>query len=110
MTPYSETMHFFWVTLYYIGSRTCFIISTIGLAGEEVVLSQARDRGHGSRVRMNLSGLLDREGSLTSATGEVQEKRTRFSLSHDDGSIGNKDYRSVITSLSKYTGVDRFFS
>merc|ERR1719414_2204291 len=45
---------------------------------------------------MNLSGLLEpggghinREESLTSASGEVQEKRTRFSLSHDEGSIGN---------------------
>ena len=59
-----------------------------GLAGEEVVISQARDRGQG-RVRLNLNSLL--EPSLAgSATGqEVQEKRTRFSLSHDDGSIGN---------------------
>ena len=68
-----------------------------GLAGEEIVLSQARDRSHATnRVRLNLRGLLDgtsgnhfnREVSLSSA-GEVQEKRTRFSLSHDDGSIGN---------------------
>ena len=64
-----------------------------GLAGEEVVLRQARDRSS-TRVRMNLSGLLDsgpfnRDESLSSATGEVQEKRTRFSLSHDEGSIGN---------------------
>ena len=59
-----------------------------GLAGEEVVISQARDRGQ-ARVRLNLNSLL--EPSLAgSATGqEVQEKRTRFSLSHDDGSIGN---------------------
>ena len=63
-----------------------------GLAGEEVVLRQARGS---NRVRMNLSGLLvsgghiNREESLTSASGEVQEKRTRFSLSHDEGSIGN---------------------
>merc|ERR1719397_2318477 len=45
---------------------------------------------------MNLAGLPDgspgypREGSLGSAgPGEVLEKRTRFSLSHDEGSIGN---------------------
>ena len=64
-----------------------------GLAGEEVVLRQSRGS---HRVRMNLSGLLEaggghinREESLTSASGEVQEKRTRFSLSHDEGSIGN---------------------
>ena len=65
-----------------------------GLAGEEVVISQARDRGQ-ARVRLNLNSLLEgnhypREPSLQgSATGEVQEKRTRFSLSHDEGSIGN---------------------
>jgi len=71
-----------------------------GLAGEESVLSHSREgddssvTNHQSRVRMNLSGLdeaisFPREGSLTSASGEVQEKRTRFSLSHDEGSIGN---------------------
>jgi len=69
-----------------------------GLAGEESVLSHSREGDsvshHQNRVRMNLSGLEEaisfpREGSLTSASGEVQEKRTRFSLSHDEGSIGN---------------------
>ena len=69
-----------------------------GLAGEESVLSQSRvgdrDTTQHSRVRMNLSGLEEastypREGSLTSFRGEVQEKRTRFSLPHDEGSIGN---------------------
>jgi len=69
-----------------------------GLASEESVLSLSRagerDSNHQGRVRMNLTGLEEavsfpRDGSLTSASGEVQEKRTRFSLSHDDGSIGN---------------------
>jgi len=68
-----------------------------GLAGEEAVLSLSREGDRSvvqGRVRMNLSGLEEatsypREGSLTSASGEVQEKRTRFSLSHDEGSIGN---------------------
>jgi len=59
-----------------------------GLASEESVIKKSRQAsGNSNRVRMNLSGLED--GSLTSASGEVQEKRTRFSLSHDDGSIGN---------------------
>ena len=57
-----------------------------GLASEESVVRKSRQNSS-ARVRMNLEGL--EEGCLTSASGEVQEKRTRFSLSHDDGSIGN---------------------
>ena len=61
-----------------------------GLASEETVL---RKSPHGGKVKINYVGFEDglpyREGSITSATGEVLEKRTRFSLSHDEGSIGN---------------------
>ena len=48
-----------------------------GLASEESVVRKSRQNSS-ARVRMNLEGL--EEGCLTSASGEVQEKRTRFSL------------------------------
>ena len=78
-----------------------------GLAGEEAVLSKSRESGGpssstGSRVRMNMSGL--EEGSLTSASGEVQEKRTRFSLSHDEqGSTTSDNLEAISEAASNHS-------
>ncbi|XP_066958236.1 GTPase-activating protein and VPS9 domain-containing protein 1 [Macrobrachium rosenbergii] len=55
-----------------------------GLMSEEKVLSTMPSTKTASRVRMNVED--DTEGSGGEAT---IEKRTRFSLSHDEGSIGN---------------------
>ena len=75
-----------------------------GLAGEDAVLSKSREVGGpssstGSRVRMNMSGL-EVEGSLTSASGEVQEKRTRFSLSHDEQGSTTSDNLEAISEVA----------
>lgn len=63
-----------------------------GLASEESVLRKNFISG-GGKEKMNYVGFDDsmsfRDGSLNSAGGEVLEKRTRFSISHDEGSIGN---------------------
>lgn len=57
-----------------------------GLASEESIVSA-------SRSKMSFVGFDEavsyREETLTVSSGEVLEKRTRFSLSHDEGSIGN---------------------
>ena len=78
-----------------------------GLAGEDAVLSKSREvvgpsSSTGSRVRMNMSGL--EEGSLTSASGEVQEKRTRFSLSHDEqGSTTSDNLEAISEAASNHS-------
>ena len=79
-----------------------------GLAGEEAVLRKSREAGADrscsgtSRVRMNMSGL--EEGSLTSASGEVQEKRTRFSLSHDEqGSTTSDNLEAISEAASNHS-------
>merc|ERR1719336_686588 len=51
---------------------------------------------------MNMSGL--EEGSLTSASGEVQEKRTRFSLSHDEqGSTTSDNLEAISEAASNHS-------
>ncbi|KAK7074988.1 GTPase-activating protein and VPS9 domain-containing protein 1 [Halocaridina rubra] len=55
-----------------------------GLMSEEKVLSAVQTTKTSSRVRMNVED--DGDGGGGEAT---TEKRTRFSLSHDEGSIGN---------------------
>jgi len=64
-----------------------------GLASEETVLRKCPVAMGGGKLKMNYVGFEDtlsfRDGSINSASGEVLEKRTRFSLSHDEGSIGN---------------------
>ena len=67
-----------------------------GFLSEEHVLTRSRQQA--SRVvRMNLANLPSTTSSNSRASGggggggneEAGEKRTRFSLSHDEGSIGN---------------------
>ena len=62
-----------------------------GLASEENVLKKNSANTSG-KIKINYVGFEDslsfRDGSIT-GSGEVMEKRTRFSLSHDEGSIGN---------------------
>ena len=77
-----------------------------GMAGEDAVLSKSRETGGPpgaqARVRMNMSGL--EEGSLTSASGEVHEKRTRFSLSHDEqGSTTSDNLEAISEAASNHS-------
>jgi hypothetical protein len=63
-----------------------------GLASEESVLKKNTAHHSSGKIKINYVGFDDsmsfRDGSI-SGSGEVMEKRTRFSLSHDEGSIGN---------------------
>lgn len=62
-----------------------------GMLTEHKVLSLDQQKKHG-RVRMKLDSTNDddsRNGGGMGQGGEMQEKRTRFSLSHDQDSIGN---------------------
>lgn len=63
-----------------------------GLATEESVLRKNCAHSSG-KTKINYVGFGDslsfRDGGSITGSGEVLEKRTRFSLSHDEGSIGN---------------------
>ena len=63
----------------------------LGLSSEEAVMRKNSTTSSGGKPKMNFVGFDDnssfRDGG--SVVGEVLEKRTRFSLSHDEGSIGN---------------------
>ena len=60
-----------------------------GLASEESILSKV-ESSTTSRTFVGFEEAVSfREETLTVSSGEVLEKRTRFSLSHDEGSIGN---------------------
>ena len=80
-----------------------------GFLSEEQVL--ARTRQSSRVVRMNLANLTsndDRDHSEdNNSTGHVGEKRTRFSISHDDGSIGNtSDNLEAISEAASDHSVD----
>uniref|UniRef100_T1IJR9 Receptor-mediated endocytosis protein 6 homolog n=1 Tax=Strigamia maritima TaxID=126957 RepID=T1IJR9_STRMM len=66
-----------------------------GMLSEQRVLSIEQQNKH-TKVRMKLDSIPNEEESVTSA-GDTQEKRTRFSLSHDQDSIGTSDNLEAIS-------------
>ena len=80
-----------------------------GFLSEEHVLTRSRQQAN-RVVRMNLANLPSTTSSNSRASGgneEAGEKRTRFSLSHDEGSIGNtSDNLEAISEAASNHSVD----
>lgn len=67
-----------------------------GMLSEEKVINLEQQKKHG-RVRMNLDGLTNEETDNVSNTSEIVEKKTRFSLSQDQESLGTSDNLEAVS-------------